>query len=55
MIETTLDRMRKCSQQQELNVDVNLLKPMYEESFWVNIIGRGYPPPTAPSAGAPSG
>ncbi len=22
-----------------------MLKPLHEESFWVNIIGRGYPPP----------
>jgi DNA sulfur modification protein DndC len=45
MVEGTLDRMRRCSQQHELNIDANLLKPTIEESFWVNIIGRGYPPP----------
>jgi len=45
IIEGTLDRMRKCSEQHSLNVDANLLKPLMEESFWVNIIGRGYPPP----------
>ncbi|MGH9890729.1 MAG: DNA phosphorothioation system sulfurtransferase DndC [bacterium] len=45
MVEGTLDRMRKCSQQHNLNIDANLLKPTIEESFWVNIIGRGYPPP----------
>ena len=45
MIEGTLDRMRKCSEQHSLNIDANLLKPLMEESFWVNIIGRGYPPP----------
>lgn len=45
MVEGTLERMRKCSLQDGLNVDVNLLKPTVEESFWVNIIGRGYPPP----------
>jgi DNA sulfur modification protein DndC len=45
MIEGTLDRMRKCSEQNSLNIDANLLKPLIEESFWVNIIGRGYPPP----------
>jgi DNA sulfur modification protein DndC len=37
--------MRKFSQQNGLNVSAYLLKPIYEESFWVNIIGRGYPPP----------
>jgi DNA sulfur modification protein DndC len=45
MVEGTLDRMRKFSQQNRLNVSAYLLKPMHEESFWVNIIGRGYPPP----------
>ena len=45
MIEGSLDRMRKCSLQDGLNIDVNLLKPTFEKSFWVNIIGRGYPPP----------
>jgi DNA sulfur modification protein DndC len=37
--------MRKCSEQHGLGVDVNLLKPPSEQSFWTNIIGRGYPPP----------
>jgi DNA sulfur modification protein DndC len=45
VIEGTLDRMRKWSQQHGLNIDANLLKPTIEESFWVNLIGRGYPPP----------
>ena len=45
MIEGTLEKMRRCSQQHSLNIDANLLKPTIEESFWVNIIGRGYPPP----------
>ncbi len=45
MVEDTLRQMLRCSQQNELNIDVNLLKPTAEESFWVNIIGRGYPPP----------
>lgn len=45
MVEGTLHHMRRFSEQQGLNIDVNLLKPTVEESFWVNIIGRGYPPP----------
>jgi DNA sulfur modification protein DndC len=45
MVEGTLDKMRRFSQQHNLNIDANLLKPTTEESFWVNIIGRGYPPP----------
>jgi DNA sulfur modification protein DndC len=45
MVEGTLARMQKFSQQNDLNIDVNLLKPPPEQSFWVNMIGRGYPPP----------
>jgi len=45
MIETTLAKMRKCSIEQNLNIEVHLLRPPPEQSFWVNIIGRGYPPP----------
>lgn len=45
MVESALTRMLKFSQQNELNIEVNLLKPPPEQSFWVNIIGRGYPPP----------
>jgi DNA sulfur modification protein DndC len=45
MIEGTLAKMRKFSQDNGLNVEVHLLRPPPEQSFWVNIIGRGYPPP----------
>ena len=45
MVEGRLSRMQKFSQQNELNIEVNLLRPPPEQSFWVNIIGRGYPPP----------
>lgn len=45
MVEGTLTRMQKFSQQNNLNIEVNLLRPPPEQSFWVNIIGRGYPPP----------
>ncbi len=40
-VESTLDRMRRCSQQHNLNIEAHLLKPPPEQSFWVNIIGRG--------------
>ena len=35
MVEGTLDKMRKCSEQHGLGVDVNLLSPPSEQSFWV--------------------
>src|ERR1700679_4179095 len=44
-IEGTLNRIQKFSQENDLNIETNLLKPPPEHSFWVNIIGRGYPPP----------
>ena len=44
-VERALDRMRRFSQLQKLNIEAYLLKPPPEQSFWVNIIGRGYPPP----------
>jgi DNA sulfur modification protein DndC len=45
IVEGTLSRMHKFSIKNGLNIEVNLLKPPPEQSFWVNIIGRGYPPP----------
>jgi len=45
MLEGTLKRMRRFSHKMGLNIEVVLLKPPPEQSFWVNIIGRGYPPP----------
>jgi DNA sulfur modification protein DndC len=45
MVEGTLARMQKFSQQNNLNIEANLLRPPPEQSFWVNLIGRGYPPP----------
>lgn len=45
MVEGTLDQMRRFSRQHDLNIDAHLLKPPPEETFWTNIIGRGYPPP----------
>ena len=44
MVENMLARMHKFSEQNLLNIEVNLLQPPPEQSFWVNIIGRGYPP-----------
>jgi DNA sulfur modification protein DndC len=45
MVEGSLERMQKFSELNGLNIEVNLLRPPPEQSFWVNIIGRGYPPP----------
>ena len=44
-VESTLELMSEFSKLEALGIDVHLLKPPPEQSFWVNIIGRGYPPP----------
>src|SRR5258708_7417496 len=45
MLESTLARMQKFFHSENLNIEVHLLRPPPEQSFWGNIIGRGYPPP----------
>jgi DNA sulfur modification protein DndC len=45
MVETTLAKMKKFSSANKLGIEVHLLRPPAEQSFWVNVIGRGYPPP----------
>lgn len=45
LIEGTLDKMRRFSDERQLGIEVVLLKPPPEQSFWVNVLGRGYPPP----------
>ncbi len=44
-VEFQLAMMEQYSANQNLGITVHLLKPSPEQSFWVNIIGRGYPPP----------
>ena len=45
MVETTLAKMKKCAAANNLNIEMHLLRPPAEQSFWVSVIGRGYPPP----------
>ena len=40
MVEGTLEKMRKCSEQHGLGIDVNLLKPSSEQSFWVYMLAQ---------------
>lgn len=44
-VQDELDHMNACSKKHGLNITAYLLKPPSHQSFWVNIIGRGYPPP----------
>jgi DNA sulfur modification protein DndC len=44
-LESTLKRMQRFSKKMGLDIETVLLKPPPEHSFWVNLVGRGYPPP----------
>ena len=44
-VRSSLDAMRQESQRQQLPFFPELLEPPPNESFWVNLIGRGYPAP----------
>lgn len=41
----SLDVMQQAAEEQRVPVKTKLLRPRIEESFWVNLIGRGYPAP----------
>lgn len=41
----SMDIMRCSAQEQGLPIRPRMLRPRIEESFWVNLIGRGYPAP----------
>lgn len=41
MVEGTLDKIRRFSPQNDLNIEANPLKPTLEASLWPNTIGRG--------------
>lgn len=44
-VENELQLMEDHSQDHGLNISTYLLKPAADQSFWVNMLGRGYPPP----------
>lgn len=46
-ITTSLDRMEKSSKKISLPLSTNLLRPPVTDTFWVRILGLGYPAPTS--------
>jgi len=44
-VNAELSGMQKQSEEQQLGISTHLLFPSVAQSFWVNIVGRGYPPP----------
>ncbi len=45
-LKKSLDAIRKAAEKDRLPVRVTLTKPCVDQTFWVNVIGRGYIPPT---------
>lgn len=44
-IEQTLKKIQKAARDQDLNIQVVKTAPRLEDTFWVNLIGKGYPAP----------
>ncbi len=44
-VEGVLDRIKEAAVEQGLPIEVQKTLPRLEDSFWVNIVGRGYPVP----------
>ncbi len=45
-INDTLDKISKSAKSQNLPISVHKLTPLLEKTFWVNLIGKGYPAPS---------
>jgi DNA sulfur modification protein DndC len=45
-IEASLVKMNDAAQQQGLPFSAHKVQPIIEDSFWVNLIGKGYPAPS---------
>jgi len=45
-IATSLDTMEKAAQESHLPISTNLVRPKVEDSFWVCLLGKGFPAPT---------
>ena len=46
-VNASLDSLNAAAKSNDLPIEAHLIKPSIEESFWVNLIGRGYPAPRA--------
>ena len=54
-ITTTHERINKVAVEKKMPFKAFILKPRIPDSFWVNLIGKGYPAPVRNFAGAPNG
>ena len=44
-VRSSLEQMKIAAMEQEILIEPHLLHPEYTETFWVGLIGKGYPPP----------
>jgi DNA sulfur modification protein DndC len=44
-VKQSLDRLKTAAQKQDLPFEPHLLQPVTQDTFWVNLIGKGYPAP----------
>ncbi len=45
-LKQSLGKINKAAAKQQLPIESHLTKPNFDQSFWVNVIGKGYIPPT---------
>jgi DNA sulfur modification protein DndC len=46
LIDQTLERVNKASDEQRMPFQAHKVQPKLEDTFWVNLIGKGYPAPS---------
>lgn len=46
-ITNTLDKMEKAARETDMPIFTNLVRPLLEDTFWVNLLGKGYPAPSS--------
>ncbi|WP_286019085.1 adenine nucleotide alpha hydrolase family protein, partial [Candidatus Venteria ishoeyi] len=45
-LKTSLEQIQTHAEAENLNIHTHLVEPSVEQSFWGNVIGKGYPAPT---------
>ena len=45
-LKDSMNLIKEAAQQQDLPIRVQMTKPFVDQTFWVNVIGKGYIPPT---------
>ena len=46
-IDSALQKMNIAAKEQQLNLTAHKLTPQIQDTFWVNLIGKGYPAPNS--------